>query len=175
MKWTSEREARSCRTASYNWRRRALVDSPLERATQMPVLRTSLSRTARLFRESLTLRSRRWCRSKVVARPKMALSTALAGRSANTCDLGHRRHLSAPGFGMDVLRILNERKHWQSGSCSRITPRRTSAAGCAARAPAGYSINRSEIDELGPSTACSLQTGPATTPSGAERRSRHTG
>ena len=135
--------------SSYNWRRRALVDSPVERATQMPVLRTFIVEDSSVIRESLIAALEEMVPLKVVGQAEDGPSAQRwLDDAQNTCDLVIVDIFLRLGSGMDVLRALNERSH----AAVRVvltnyaTPDVRSR--CAAQGASRVFDKSSEIDEL---------------------------
>jgi len=97
---------------SYNRWRRALVDSPIERVTQMPPVRAFLVEDSPVIRESLIA-----ALEEMV--PLIVVGQAEDGPAAlrwlddthNRCDLVIIDIFLRMGSGMDVLRALHERHH----------------------------------------------------------------
>jgi DNA-binding NarL/FixJ family response regulator len=98
--------------ASYKHRRRSLVDSPLERAKQMPVLRTFIVEDSSVIRESLIAALEEMVPLKVVGQAEDGPSAVRwLGEAQNACDLVIIDIFLRLGSGMDVLRALSERNH----------------------------------------------------------------
>jgi DNA-binding NarL/FixJ family response regulator len=97
---------------SYTSRRRRPLDSPLERATQMSVLRTFIVEDSSVIRESLIAALEEMVPLKVIGEAEDG-PTALRwlDDSHNACDLVIIDIFLRMGSGMDVLRALDERKH----------------------------------------------------------------
>jgi DNA-binding NarL/FixJ family response regulator len=134
---------------SYNYRRGALVDSTIDRDTQMPALRTLIVEDSPVIRESLVAALEEMVPLTVVGQADdCPAALRWIDDPHNTCDLVIIDIFLRLGSGMDVLRALNQRKH----AANRVvltnyaTPDIRSR--CAALGASRVFDKSSEIDEL---------------------------